>query len=104
MYSLNWDKGVWGACHASDIPFVFGGVTKTFGKMLTGGSPEAEALHRKIRDAWLAFAKTGSPKTETLNQWQSYSEEKRLTQILDESCIVVEDPLEEQRTFWDDVC
>jgi len=72
--------------------------------MLTGSSPEAGTLHCKIRDAWLAFAKTGSPKTEILNQWQSYSEEKRLTQILDESCIIVEDPLEKQRTFWDDVC
>src|SRR5204863_5802974 len=39
-------------------------------KRLTGGGPEAMALADRVSDAWIAFARTGSPNTPKLPAWK----------------------------------
>lgn len=99
-YLLTWDKGVLGAAHAVDIPFVFGDVDKPFGQILTGGGEGAHELHLKIQGAWVAFAENSSPNTEQLPDWPLYCRDKRSTMVLGEICEIEEDPLTQERIFW----
>ena len=83
-----------GACHAADLPFVFGTFDVEGWRAWVGGSPDA--LGRTIRDAWAAFARTGAPVAEGLPDWPVF-DEARLTMVLGETVEVVEDPLRSAR-------
>ena len=84
-----------GACHAADLPFVFGTFDVEGWREWVGGSPDA--LGRAIRDAWASFARTGTPAAEGLPEWPLYGED-RLTMDLGLSPHVVADPLATART------
>ena len=47
------------AYHCSELPFVFYNTDRC--AVMTGGGADARELGGKIADAWIAFAKTGSP-------------------------------------------
>jgi len=53
-----------------------------------------------IRDAWVAFARTGSPDHEGLPAWPPYRPDTRATMILDGVCRVEHDPLGAERQAW----
>lgn len=65
-YEFTWRspalRGSLGACHAMDLPFVFGN-SGGFARMLLGEPPTAdfEPLSELIRASWLSFARTGDP-------------------------------------------
>ena len=63
-YLFEWESpafgGILGACHALELPFVFGAVDEPVVQMLSGGGPEAEELSRQMQDAWLALPKRQS--------------------------------------------
>ena len=103
-YRFDWPspamEGRLGACHAVEIPFVFG--TLNTSRAFSGSGPEAEALSETVQDAWLAFAKTGSPNTESL-PWLPYDANARRTMILDRNCAMAEAPREAERRAWDGV-
>ncbi len=66
LYELTWPApgmgGTFGACHGLDVPLVFGNLTAGQPAMLIGDpTPEAQAMSRQLRDAWVAFATTGEP-------------------------------------------
>jgi para-nitrobenzyl esterase len=69
-YLFNWKspalRGRLGACHALEIGFVFGNYEKSF----CGTGPDADALSRKIQDAWTTFAYTGDPSCKSLTTWK----------------------------------
>ncbi|GAB5035292.1 carboxylesterase [Nannochloropsis oceanica] len=52
-----------GACHAIDLPYVFGGVKAMSGAMCPADVRANEALSCAVTRAWANFAKTGDPNT-----------------------------------------
>jgi para-nitrobenzyl esterase len=99
MYYLVWDtpvaNGLFKSPHTLDIPFMFDNVDKA--RVLVGPGPQPEALARQMTDAWLAFARSGSPNTKSLPDWPAYTSEKRATMLFDVTSRVVEDPNAEVR-------
>jgi para-nitrobenzyl esterase len=100
MYLFNWVSplmnGILGACHALDLGFVFGTLDDNF----TGSGEEAQALSRKIQDAWAGFARHGSTSCGSMGEWKLYGE-RRATMVLGKQCILVEAPYDEERRAWE---
>jgi para-nitrobenzyl esterase len=88
--------GVFGACHALDVPLVFG-EPGPLGQMLTGEQPSAEfvALGEQMRSEWLRFAACGDP------GWQVYGTERRTTRIYDLQPDVAPYPEDASMRLWD---
>ena len=61
MYLFGWRSpardGVMGACHALDLPFLFGNLDAPGMPAFAGEGAEAQALSERIMDAWAAFAR-----------------------------------------------
>ena len=99
-YLFNWKSpvlnGALGACHALEIGFVFGNYDNSF----CGSGPDADALSRKIQDAWVAFARTGNPSCESLGKWEPYGE-NRTTMLLGRACRLENAPNERERRAWE---
>jgi len=104
-YLFTWPSpvlgGMLGACHALDLPFVFGTLDHAMLRPLVGKGPEARALAERIQDAWIAFARTGRPSHAGIGDWPGYEAVHRLTMILDRRCRVEAAPREVERAFWD---
>ncbi len=103
-YRLDWrspvGEGVLGACHAIDLPFVFG--THHMARRWVGKGEDVDALAADMGDAWVAFARNGNPSTDAL-PWPSFETTHRKTMILDRVRRVEEQPREEERRCWDGV-
>ncbi len=101
-YLFTWespmDGGVMGACHTLEMGFIFG----TMAPHYCGTGPVVERLSDNMKDAWLAFARTGDPSCPGLGQWPEYGE-KRKTMILGAKSYVEEAPLDEERAAWDGI-
>jgi para-nitrobenzyl esterase len=105
MYRFDWRSplanGALGACHAIDLPFVFGnharGQTRTF----AGDGPDAGLLAARTMDAWIAFARSGDPGHPGLPDWAAYETALRSTLIFDRECRLERDPEGDERCLWD---
>jgi para-nitrobenzyl esterase len=88
--------GRFGACHAIDVPLVFG-VHSDLGRMLFGPEPPASAvaLGNLMRAQWAAFAADGDP------GWPQYTPGSRLTRIFDDPPDVTRYPEEASLHLWD---
>jgi para-nitrobenzyl esterase len=86
-----------GACHALDIPFVFGSTGDALVRPLTGLSNAASRLSRLIQHAWIQFARDGAPGHERLPPWPEYERGRRGTMIFGRDCVLDEAPLEAER-------
>ena len=96
-------RRVLGACHAIEIPFVFGQVGNPLATPLTGLSRSSRRLSRRIQTAWAQFARDGRPGHERLPSWHAYDPEQRATMVLGRSCRLEEAPLDPERrilTRW----
>jgi para-nitrobenzyl esterase len=84
-----------GACHAIDVPLVFGNF-EALGQMLFGPEPPAGAvaLGDLMRRQWAAFAASGDP------GWPPYAPGRRLTRIFDDPADVASYP-EASLHLWD---
>lgn len=92
--------GLPGACHAVDVPFVFGNVDLPGVEILMGGVDEsARLLADRCARAWLATAHSGRPGHDDL-EWPAYDSERRATCILDRAPSVLDDPGGEIRQLW----
>ncbi|CAN5737945.1 para-nitrobenzyl esterase [soil metagenome] len=91
-------RGALGACHALEMPFVFG-TTKIEGQVnFAGAGPEVERLEGEIMDAWIAFARTGNPNHPGLPSWPAYEGGARDTMVFDTVASTVQsDPFGEER-------
>jgi para-nitrobenzyl esterase len=89
-------EGDLGACHAIDVPLVFG-VWKGIGRMLFGPEPPASAvaLGNLMRAQWAAFAADGDP------GWPPYAPGRRTTRIFDDPPDVAPYPEEASLHLWD---
>lgn len=81
--------------HALEISFVFDNTERS--KNFTGGGDRPAALADKMSDAWIAFARSGSPDTPKLPAWTPYDGTRRATMVFDDESKVVDDPTAERR-------
>lgn len=61
-----------------------------------GGRRVFRSAGERMRDAWLQFAVTGAPPSD----WPPYTEDERLTLIIDEQDRIESDPRAERRLAW----
>jgi para-nitrobenzyl esterase len=85
-----------GACHALDVPLVFG-VYAGLGRVLFGPRPPDSAvrLGNLMRSQWVAFATDGDP------GWPPYAPGRRTTRIFDDPPAVAPYPETESMHMWD---
>src|ERR1700722_11701126 len=85
-----------GACHAIDVPLVFGSYAG-LGQTLFGPEPPtaAVALGDLMREQWTAFAADGDP------GWPLYSPGSRMTRIFDDPPDVAGYPQKASLHLWD---
>jgi para-nitrobenzyl esterase len=102
VYELTWPApgsgGVLGACHALDVPLLFGTFEADLGLLLFAGSgvpEEARELSARFRRSWTGFARTGDP------GWPAFDGEGRLVQVLDAEPDVRPYPEEASRRLWE---
>ncbi|WP_037577864.1 carboxylesterase/lipase family protein [Phaeacidiphilus oryzae] len=98
VYEFAWRPptfgGRLGACHASEIAFVFDNLDDPGFTPLLGEAPPqpvADAMH----SAWVSFAATGDP------GWPAYDPGRRATMRFDLASEVLDDPRPEERTVWE---
>jgi para-nitrobenzyl esterase len=101
MYEFAWRSpvanGLFGACHALEIPFVFdtldSGPTQMLGDLLGDRPPQelASAMH----SAWVSFMTRGDP------GWSEYELGRRQTMRFDTVSHVVADPRSAERSLWE---
>jgi para-nitrobenzyl esterase len=87
-----------GACHALDVPLVFG--TLTVARDFFGDSEPQEAVEvsRRMRAAWVSMATNGDP------GWLPFDEKQRLAGVFDvrPTLRVQQYPEERSRALWSD--
>ena len=76
LYRFDW-KPRWfnerlGACHSMELPFVFGSLREPLPRWLLMARLEDQVLSERMQDAWLAFAKSGDPCSESNPSWPAY--------------------------------
>jgi para-nitrobenzyl esterase len=104
VYQVDWEsparRGALGACHGIEIPFVFGTLGRTGDDRMSGSGPDAERLRDQMMDAWIAFARTGSPQHPGIGDWPAYDTTARPTMVFGQESGVVDTPFEEERQLW----
>jgi para-nitrobenzyl esterase len=102
LYEFAWPTpvadGALGACHAIDVPFVFGTFDSPFARAWIGPDPgpAAHDLSRRMRRSWLEFVAHGDP------GWPAYDTGSRLTQVWGNTDALVPDPEAASRRIWAD--
>jgi para-nitrobenzyl esterase len=98
-YLFNWTsparRGALGACHALELPFVFGTLDAPTMDRFAGKGPDADALAARMMDAWIAFARSGDP------GWPAYDAERRATRLFDRADQLGHAPHDPERAAWD---
>jgi para-nitrobenzyl esterase len=95
-------NGALGACHAIDVPFVFGNLRRRGVDMLLGPiTQETEALERATVGAWLSMARSGAPSAADLPEWPQYSASRRAVMELGLTRQVLDDPGAAERQLWE---
>ena len=102
-YEFAWPSpvanGLFGACHALEIGFVFdtldNGPAQMLGPLL--GIDPPRSLATAMHGAWVAFAKTGDP------GWPKYELDRRATLRFDVTSRVVDDPRASERALWEEL-
>lgn len=86
------------ATHGIELFAVFDRARTPFGRAmgLLGGHRDFERTGRRMRANWLRFAREGTVDA----GWPPYSEEHRLTLVIDADDHVVDDPHSERRRAW----
>ena len=82
-----------GACHTVELPLLFGthGRTRELRRLIGEDEGVADAAHL-IQDAWIAFARDGSPQTEATGDWPAFTAPARATMCLNATARRENDP------------
>ena len=89
------------AYHCSELAFAFDNIDRCANS--TGGTTEARELAAKVSQAWIQFARTGSPNHSGLPRWPAVSASALPTMIFDTRCEVKDDPDAQERKLSGDV-
>jgi para-nitrobenzyl esterase len=104
LYLFAWPspaaRGLLGACHAVELPFVFGTLDAPHMQRFSGSGPAADALSLRTMDSWIAFAREGRPRHDGV-AWPAYDGDDRATMILDSESSLAADPGAAERRGWD---
>jgi para-nitrobenzyl esterase len=104
-YLFTWEspamRGALGACHALEIPFVFGNLAAPGMAGFAGSGPAAEELSRQMMDSWLAFARSGRPAHQGIPEWRPYDTEHRSTMVFGPETHMESAPMDEERQVWE---
>jgi para-nitrobenzyl esterase len=94
-------RGALRACHALEIPFVFGTLDAPYQDRFAGTGPTVTELSELMMDCWLSFARTGNPSTLRAGDWVPYDADRRATMVFDKHTALEDAPYEEERAAWD---
>jgi para-nitrobenzyl esterase len=105
-YLFTWPSpamnGALGACHALEIPFVFGTAGSMPGlKSFVGEGAAVDKLSCEMQDAWTAFARSGDPGHPGLERWSPFDARRALTMIFGAESGAAEGPHRAELGFWD---
>ena len=104
-YQLDWrapkDGGAWGAPHTLDMQLVFGNFDAP--GVITGSGPDAVAMHERLADAFIAFARTGDPNCAAIPKWEPYTLPRRQTLVFDNTTRMEDDPRGAERELFNKV-
>jgi len=90
------------SCHAIDIAFVFATHAQNDEvAKFCGAGPSADALASTVQDAWLSFARSGTPRAAGLDGWRPYDPKQPTTAIFDVPCGVSSSVLAGERRLWE---
>jgi para-nitrobenzyl esterase len=99
MYRFQWYSPVSGgrlrAMHCMDIPFAFDTVDAS--ASIVGTESNRQPLSNKMSNAWVAFARSGSPNHAGLPKWDPFDAQKRATMMFSDECKVANDPYRDER-------
>ena len=95
--------GVLGACHALEIPFVFGVLGEKQRGIYPPRNNDTDTLSANMMDAWTAFAKNGNPSHDRIEKWEKYNPGVRSTMIFGIDTHLEADPFGPERMLWDDM-
>jgi para-nitrobenzyl esterase len=105
VYLFDWESpafgGVLGSCHALELPFVFGVVDVPAVQLFSGGGDDALTLSRQMQEAWLAFARTGTPHDDGLVPWPTWDPATRATMIFGAQTGTVDAPRDAELAVWE---
>ncbi|MBO81189.1 MAG: carboxylesterase [Citromicrobium sp.] len=94
VYRLTWETPIGGGMlrspHTLDIPLMFDNAVES--AALVGTGEDAQIMADMMSDAWIAFAKTGTPSSELLPEWKPYTTASRNVMELDVTPQLVDDP------------
>ena len=97
-YLFTWEspamRGALGACHALELPFVFGTLEGPGIDRFAGSGSEAKALSNQMMDAWLTFARSGE------TPWPAYESVRRATMVFGPQSSVQDAPMDDERRLW----
>lgn len=99
-------RGRLGACHALEIPFVFGTLDDDGMARFAGTDAAAWALSDRMIDAWTAFAHRGTPAS-AIREWHPWTQDGRSCWVADRTPAMEraagEDALAPWRSLWPDL-
>lgn len=91
-----------GAAHGTELPYVFGNLDggKKDITFKLGGRHRGEALSKRMRSRWIAFAVSGTPDGTASPAWPAFDLSARATLVIDAHDRVVDDLDGELRRAW----
>ena len=96
-----WEGGRLGSPHAIIIGFVFGThAMSDESAAFFGAGESADAVSAHLQDAFCGLARTGSPRTDAMADWEPYDTQVRSTGIFVDPVAVESAPYEEERALW----
>ncbi len=96
-------RGALGACHALELPFVFGTLDAPTQDKFAGKGQAVETLSGQMMDAWIGFVRKGEPGHAGIGAWPAYDATQRATMLFGRRCAVENAPFEAERAAWDGV-
>jgi para-nitrobenzyl esterase len=105
-YLFTWQSPGWGgllgAGHTVEMPFVFGTLEAPDTRDIVPAGSPVGTLATQMQDAWIAFARSGSPQTPQSPGWEPYTIPRRCTMLFGTTSGPVDAPYEAERRFWAD--
>lgn len=94
VYRLTWETpvgdGMLKSPHTLDIPLMFDNAAESAALVGTGEAPQR--MTDMMSDAWISFARTGTPSSDLLPEWRAYSPGSRMVMELNLEPRLVDDP------------
>jgi para-nitrobenzyl esterase len=96
-------RGSLGACHALELPFMFGTLDAPTQDKFAGTGPVVEKLSQNMMDAWIEFTRTGDPSHAGIGTWNAYDAKDRATMLFGKQIALERAPFDEERKAWEGV-